>query len=390
MHTLETRPLSQYSCYNIPAQHLVWQSILGDDSLLYNYLAKPLLFRMDPEHAHEFAASLLDNPLAQPFFSANRSLQGTSSPRLKTSLCGIPLDNPVGLAAGFDKNATMYHRLHNLGFGFVEVGTVTAKAQDGNPKPRLFRLPADQALINRMGFNNHGVEVVAKRLAAGKTPLPLGGNIGKSKVTPLEEAIEDYATSFDLLKPLVDYFVVNVSSPNTPNLRKLQEKRPLLELLSHLKGRNTDPAKPILLKIAPDLSDHQLADIVDVITQVELPGVIATNTTIDRSGLSTSAARIEAIGAGGLSGKPLKGRATDVIRFLRQHLPPQTELVGVGGIFNGADAYQKIRAGAGTIQIYTGFVYGGQNTVFRICRELDQLLKRDGFKSVADAVAVDL
>lgn len=354
--------------------------------MFYKFLAKPLLFQMDPEQAHEFAAGMMGNPLATPFFAANRLLNSFSSSRLKTDLCGIPLENPVGLAAGFDKNATMFTSLHKLGFGFVEVGTVTGKAQPGNPKPRLFRLPKDEALINRMGFNNHGAEVIAGRLRSGKTHLPLGGNIGKSKVTPLEEAMDDYAFSFDLLQPLVDYFVVNVSSPNTPNLRKLQEKEPLMELLAHLQERNKKDPKPILLKIAPDLTENQLEDIVDVVEQVGLPGVIATNTTIERGSLTTSQSRVEEIGAGGLSGKPVRQRATEVISFLRRHLPANVQLVGVGGIFTAEDAYEKIRAGANTVQIYTGFVYGGQNTVFSICRGLDKLLKRDGFASVKDAV----
>ncbi len=357
--------------------------------MLYEFLAKPLFFRMDPEHAHEWVVGALRQPLLRPWFLANQACFAFRSPRLATSLCGIPLAHPVGLAAGFDKNATMYDQLHRLGFAFVEVGTVTAEAQPGNPRPRLFRLPADQALINRMGFNNDGAAAVAARLAARKAQVPLGGNIGKSKVASLDQALDDYGRSFDLLKPHVDYFVVNVSSPNTPNLRKLQEKGPLLELLAFLEARNRDPKLPLLLKIAPDLNDHELGDIVEVVEQVGLAGVIATNTTISRAGLQSEAARVEAIGAGGLSGRPVRVRATEVVRFLRRNLPKQVEIVGVGGIFDGADAYQKIRAGARTVQIYTGFIYRGPNAVFDICRQLDRLLERDGFTSLEAAVGVE-
>lgn len=357
--------------------------------MFYDYLLKPFFFRMDPEHAHEWVVGALRQPLLRPLFMAHQAAFSSSSSRLATSLCGIPLAHPVGLAAGFDKNATMYDQLHRLGFAFVEVGTVTAEAQSGNPQPRLFRLPEDEALINRMGFNNDGAAAVSARLAARKACVPLGGNIGKSKVTPLDQALEDYAYSFDLLKPHVDYFVVNVSSPNTPNLRKLQEKGPLLELLAFLDRRNRDPKLPLLLKIAPDLNDHELGDIVEVVEQVGLAGVIATNTTIARTGLRSDAAQVEAIGAGGLSGRPVRARATEVVRFLRRHLPKDVEIVGVGGIFDGADAYEKIRAGARTVQMYTGFIYRGPGAVFKLCRELERLLARDGFARLSDAVGVD-
>jgi dihydroorotate dehydrogenase len=351
---------------------------------------KPILFQMDPERAHNFAASAMRSPLFSPYLSLNQSFSGFQDSTLATDLCGIPLTNPIGLAAGFDKNASMYPALHRLGFAFVEVGTVTRHAQAGNPKPRLFRLPTDEALINRMGFNNDGADVIAGRLQEQQARVPLGGNIGKSKVTPLEEAQDDYAYSFQLLKPWVDYFVVNVSSPNTPNLRKLQERGPLKELLLRLSELNTDPKLPLLLKIAPDLNFDQLGEIVEVVGEAGIDGVIATNTTISRDGLKTPENRVEAIGAGGLSGKPVREMSTEVIRFLRQHLPEKVTVVGVGGIHNGADAYEKILNGARCLQIYTGFVYGGPNTVYRICRELSKLLKRDGYTKLSDAVGAAL
>lgn len=358
--------------------------------MLYKYLLRPLMFQMDPESAHNFAASMMGNPLAIPGLLANKMVCGFHNPMLRTHLCGIPLENPVGLAAGFDKNAHMYSRLHHLGFAFVEIGTCTAHAQPGNPKPRLFRLPEDQAIINRMGFNNEGTEAVARRLQQAKAQVPLGGNIGKSKITELDDAISDYETSFKLLQPLVDYFVVNVSSPNTPNLRQLQEKKPLADLLNHLMGLNAADPKPLLLKIAPDLNEHQLGDIVEVAEETGIQGVIATNTTISRDGLSTPKQRVEEIGAGGLSGRPVHDMSNEVLKFLRRNLPEKIELVGVGGIFNGEDAYRKIKAGARTVQVYTGFVYGGPNMVNDVNRELTKLLKRDGFKNLEDAVGADL
>ncbi|MDJ0838676.1 MAG: quinone-dependent dihydroorotate dehydrogenase [Acidobacteriota bacterium] len=358
--------------------------------MLYEWLIKPCLFRVDPEKAHHFAVSLMAGSLTQPFFSVNRMLNGFRSERLRTDLCGIPLENPVGLAAGFDKNAVMYPNLHRLGFAYVEIGTVTAEAQSGNPKPRIFRLPEDNGLINRLGFNNDGAEVISTRLARRHAAIPLGGNIGKSKVAPLDRAVDDYTFSFNLLKPHVDYFVVNVSSPNTPDLRKLQAREPLQKLLDHLQQLNKDPQLPLLLKIAPDLNEDQLIEIVEVVTSSGIDGVIATNTTITRNNLKTSEKRVADIGAGGLSGAPVRDMATGVIAFLRKHLPRDIPIVGVGGIFTGADAYEKIRHGASCVQIYTGLVYGGQNTVFRILKELDRLLVQDGFQSVKDAVGVAL
>ena len=277
----------------------------------------------------------------------------------------------------------MVKGLHQLGFSAIEIGTVTHLPQEGNPQPRLFRLPKDQALINRMGFNNGGAHAVARRLPV--EGVVLGGNIGKSKVVPLEQARDDYQQTFHALHPHVQYFVVNVSSPNTPNLRKLQDKAPLTELIMALQSINR-PKKPILLKIAPDLTDPQLDDIVEVVQATDMDGVIATNTTIERSGLKTDAHRIEAIGAGGLSGAPVRQRSTEVIRLLRAQLPNTIDVVGVGGIFTGEDAYEKICAGANVVQIYTGFIYRGPATVIKILNELETCLKRDGHTSLRQAV----
>jgi len=279
---------------------------------------------------------------------------------LKREVFGLKFDSPVGLAAGFDKDAKLIDELACFGFGFIEVGTVTPKAQEGNPKPRLFRLAEDQALINRMGFNNEGLESMLKRLKKRKSQIIVGGNIGKNKLTPNEQATDDYLKCFHALKDHVDYFVVNVSSPNTPNLRELQEKKPLKRLLTAIKAANQahEAPKPILLKIAPDLTESQLLDIVEITKSVDLDGLIATNTTIDRSGLKTDANYVEKIGAGGLSGKPLQTRSTEVIRFLRSKLK-QTPIIAVGGIFKAEDAIEKLEAGAQLVQIYTGFVYEG-------------------------------
>lgn len=296
----------------------------------------------------------------------NRSFN-YKNPRLEKQVMGLKFQNPVGLAAGFDKDARLFNELGNMGFGFVEIGTLTPKAQDGNPKPRLFRLPEDNALINRMGFNNGGVLEAVERLKKRKTQTIIGGNIGKNKVTPNEKALDDYLFCFDQLFAYVDYFVVNVSSPNTPNLRALQDKEPLLKILNALQEKNAqkEQPKPILLKIAPDLTDGQLQDIVEIISESNIEGVIATNTTIDRSQLNTPKARVEEIGAGGLSGKPVQKRSTEIISFLRSKLPSKT-IIGVGGIFSPEDALEKINAGADLIQVYTGYIYEGPKMLKRI------------------------
>lgn len=289
-------------------------------------------------------------------------------PKLKRELFGLTFDNPVGLAAGFDKNATMFEDLAYCGFGFIEIGTVTPVGQDGNPKPRLFRLKEDQGIINRMGFNNHGVDAAVEQLKKRKTKLIIGGNIGKNKLTPNEEATSDYVKSFEKLFPYVEYFVVNVSSPNTPNLRSLQEKEPLTELLQTLQDLNAkkEIRKPILLKIAPDLTNEQLDDIIEIVDAVKLDGVIASNTTISRSNLKTDNGIVEEIGAGGLSGKPVRNRSTEVIRYLSTKSNKSFPIIGVGGIHSAEDALEKLDAGADLVQVYTGFIYEGPALMKRI------------------------
>lgn len=284
---------------------------------------------------------------------------------------GLNFKNPVGLAAGFDKDAKLYNELANFGFGFIEVGTLTPKPQAGNPKPRLFRLVEDESVINRMGFNNGGLDEAVLRLLRRKTDLVIGGNIGKNKVTPNEEALNDYLMGVEALHPVVDYFVVNVSSPNTPNLRELQEKEPLTKLLKAvLEKNNALGKKPLLLKIAPDLTEGQLDDIIDIINSLELDGIVATNTTISRDGLRAPKSKVEAIGAGGLSGKVLRERSTEVITYLRARLKDSIAIIAVGGIFTGADAREKLNAGADLVQVWTGFLYEGPAMVRRMLRNL--------------------
>ena len=301
-----------------------------------------------------------------------RALFSYRNPVLERELFGLKFPNPVGLAAGFDKDARLIDELSNLGFGFVEIGTITPKAQPGNPMPRLFRLPKDQSLINRMGFNNGGATAAVERLKRRKSGIIVGGNIGKNKATPNDRADEDYLACFRQLFDHVDYFVVNVSSPNTPNLRDLQEKEPLKALLSRLQKENDQQAKrkPILLKIAPDLTNEQLDDVVEIVMDTRIDGVIATNTTISREGLSTAEQQVNAIGAGGLSGRSVRRRSTEVIRYLHTKSGGRFPIIGVGGIFTAKDALEKLRAGAALVQVYTGFVYEGPAMVKRINRVL--------------------
>jgi dihydroorotate dehydrogenase len=340
---------------------------------MYKHLIRPILFFFDAEKVHHFVITLLaifcKIPFATKFLSF---VYEVNSPKLARTVMGLTFKNPVGLAAGFDKNATMVDEMAALGFGFVEIGTLTPKPQEGNPKPRLFRLSADQALINRMGFNNNGVTEAALRLAKRKTNIIIGGNIGKNKVTPNEDAVLDYLSAFETLFDVVDYFVVNVSSPNTPNLRELQEKEPLTKLLQTLQDRNLQKPKPkpILLKIAPDLTFSQLDDIVSIVKTTKIQGIISTNTTIDRSNLQTTNETLDKIGAGGLSGKPLNNKSTEVIRYLRQKLGTESVIIGVGGIFSPADAQEKLAAGANLIQLYTGFVYEGATLIQAINKSL--------------------
>jgi dihydroorotate dehydrogenase len=329
---------------------------------MYKFCIKPLFFLLPPEKAHYLAMDLLKMACMIPGLAlVLKKLFTVKDARLERTVFGLKFPNPIGLAAGFDKDARWVDQLDTLGFGFVEIGTVTPLAQPGNDKPRLFRLPQDNALINRMGFNNGGAIEAAERLRNRNSKILIGGNIGKNKVTENKDAVLDYLQCFDALYPVVDYFVVNVSSPNTPGLRELQDKVPLTALLSELMKRNLQQQKPkpILLKIAPDLSEAQLDDIVEIVTETRIDGVIATNTTIDRSGLNTPKNTLESIGAGGLSGKPLTDRSTEVIRYLVQKSNNGFPIIGVGGVHNAADAIEKLQAGAALIQVYTGFIYEG-------------------------------
>lgn len=352
-------------------------------SIMYN-LIRRFLFLFPTEGVHYFTMNFLK--LLCSLGIGRALLAAAFSPKpmgkSKWSVAGLRPKNPVGLGAGFDKNARYLRELEALGFGFVEIGTVTPLPQPGNDKPRLFRLPDDQALINRMGFNNDGVKRVAERLkkwkqqvenrSADKPRLIIGGNIGKNKVTPNEEAWKDYDSCFRELHPYVDYFVVNVSSPNTPGLRELQEKESLGKILRHLQMINNGKAvaKPILLKIAPDLTIDQVDDVIDLSLEIKLDGLVCSNTTINRAGLKTPADKLEAIGAGGLSGKPVRQRATDLVAYISQKAGGQIPIIASGGIFTGDDAKEKLNAGASLVQVWTGFIYEGPAIVKRICHTL--------------------
>ena len=352
------------------------------------YLLRDLLFHFPPEEVHYFSMSMLHKACSIPpikkIISKNFSFQ---HPSLEKELFGLHFKNPVGLGAGFDKNAAYLNELEALGFGFVEIGTVTPKAQPGNEQPRVFRLPTDKALINRMGFNNEGVMAVRDRLEkwndsrpacpVGRLSTPdsrliIGGNIGKNKITANEDAWKDYEICFNELFEVADYFVVNVSSPNTPGLRELQEKESLRKILAHLQNINQSKpkAKPLLLKIAPDLTKEQLDDIIDLSFEIKLDGLVATNTTIGRSRLTATDSRLNEIGAGGLSGKPLTARSTEVVNYLSQQTKQQIPIMASGGIFTGADAKEKLNAGAALVQVWTGFIYEGPMIVKNICKTL--------------------
>lgn len=333
-------------------------------------LLKTILFRFKPENAHHLTFWFLKLPGLAKIVGVFYKIE---HPKLERDLFGLHFKNPVGLAAGLDKNAIAFEEFGDLGFGFIEIGTVTPKAQPGNEQPRLFRLTKNDALINRMGFNNDGVNAAVQRLSKRKNNgLVIGGNIGKNKVTPNEEAVNDYIICFNELYDVVDYFVVNVSSPNTPNLRALQEKEPLMHLLKTLQQLNLtkNKAKPILLKIAPDLTNSQLDDIIDIIKETQIAGVIATNTTIGRDGLNYTKTEIETIGMGGLSGKPLTKRSTEVIRYLKQKSKGAFPIIGVGGIHSAEDAIEKLNAGADLIQLYTGFIYEGPKLIKSINKKI--------------------
>ncbi|GAB4025671.1 quinone-dependent dihydroorotate dehydrogenase [Spirosoma koreense] len=349
---------------------------------MYKRIILPFLFRFDAETIHHTVSTILKIALAIPGISAIcRKIYVLEDKRLARTVFGLTFPNPVGMAAGFDKNGELISELSDLGFGFVEIGTVTPRPQPGNPTPRLFRLKTDLGLINRMGFNNKGVGPAAGRLRQfannrGNRRVIVGGNIGKNKDTPNENALSDYLISFRELFDTVDYFVVNVSSPNTPGLRDLQEREPLTKLLSALQQENRQhpTTKPILLKIAPDLTNGQLDDIIAIVTETGIAGVIATNTTIRRDNLATDPQTVAQMGAGGVSGLPLRERATDVIRYLHQQSGGSFPIIGVGGIFSAEDAQEKLNAGASLVQVYTGFIYEGPG----LAKKINQGLVRIG------------
>ncbi len=336
---------------------------------MYKILIRPILFLFDPEKVHHFTFSLLKFVFKIPFKGKIiKKIFEVNNKSLERTLFGLTFKNPIGLAAGFDKNAILFDELSNFGFGFVEIGTVTPKAQIGNPKKRLFRLVEDKAIINRMGFNNDGVQAIVERLKKRNSNIIIGGNIGKNKATPNENAVDDYLICFNELFEWVDYFVVNVSSPNTPNLRALQDKEPLTNLLNILQQENSAKAKskPILLKIAPDLTDDQLLDIIDIVKTTKIAGIVATNTTISRENLKSE----NKTETGGLSGKPVTQRSTEVIKFLAEKSNKAFPIIGVGGIYSAKDAQEKLDAGADLIQLFSGFIYEGPSLVKRINKSL--------------------
>lgn len=349
-------------------------------SLFWNKFVRPALFALDAENAHELGMKGLRS-------GASRLLAG-KAPKFDLGPIqrfGLPFSNPLGMAAGFDKNGVAVNQLADLGFGFVEVGTVTLKAQPGNPKPRMFRLPKDKALINRLGFNNDGAEAVADRLRKLDRKCVVGVNIGKNKDVANEEAVENYLATLEIVHPVADYVAVNISSPNTPNLRELQKSDSLEMLVNALQARNREwGEKPLLVKIAPDLSDQEIEAAVDICLRHEVAGIIATNTTISRTGLETT--DVERIGAGGLSGRPLAKRSTEVISTIYKYSNGNLPIIGVGGIFDANDAFEKIAAGASLLQAYTGFIYGGPGFAHRINSGLSRLLKERGFGKLDEAV----
>ncbi|HOP03745.1 MAG TPA: quinone-dependent dihydroorotate dehydrogenase [Tenuifilaceae bacterium] len=340
---------------------------------MYKHIIRPILFTLQPETIHGIVVSLLKIGFKVPFLkSILRSFYAVDSPKLQRNVFGFEFKNPVGFAAGFDKNAEFFNELECFGFSFVEIGTVTPKPQPGNQKPRSFRLKKDSALINRMGFNNKGVIRVKSNLEKKKKKLVIGGNIGKNTITPNNIAVEDYVQCFTELYHFVDYFVVNISCPNIANLKELQEKenqRKILLALVKLRKKQNQ-YKPILLKVSPDLSELQLSDSIEIAQEVGIDGFVATNTTISREGLMSQPDEVEKIGNGGLSGKPLSQKSTEVIRFISKQTGGKMPIIGVGGIMDAKDAIEKIDAGASLIQVYTGFIYEGPGIVKKICKEL--------------------
>src|SRR5689334_10581221 len=350
--------------------------------MVYRSLVRPLLFRLPAETAHELALHSLS--LVPPSLIARR----VDDPKLIIKRFGLTFSNPIGLAAGFDKNGIALRPLAALGFGFIEAGTVTYHPQPGNPRPRLFRLSEDQALINRAGFNNEGAAAFVKRVERNRPDCVLGVSIGKSKITPLEEATEDYLASFELVYNVADYVAVNVSSPNTPQLRELQQSQQLEALLAALQTRRRELQKyvPLLVKLSPDLERRDLETIVEVIERLKIDGVIATNTTVSRENLRTNMKRVAACGEGGLSGRPLRDTSTRMIATLYELTGGRIPLIGVGGVFTAEDAWQKIAAGASLVQLYTGFIYQGPRIVQQINEGLARILEREGFANLEAAV----
>jgi len=360
--------------------------------MVYRALVRPLLFSLPPETAHELALHSLS--LLTPQIITSLLGRSYTNPSLSVDRFGISFPNPVGLAAGFDKNGIALDGLAAIGFGFIEAGTVTMHPQPGNPRPRLFRLPEDRALINRAGFNNEGAAAFAKRLAKRKPNCVLGVSIGKSKIASLDQATEDYLSSFELIYRVADYVAINVSSPNTSQLRELQQADQLSSLLIAVQKRNRELQQvhqrprpiPLLVKLSPDMSREQLEMSVDVLVRLKIDGIIATNTTTSRDDLSTPGARVAAVGEGGLSGAPLRAKSTQTIKDVYQLTKGRIPIIGVGGIFTAEDAWEKIAAGASLVQLYTGFIYRGPNVAREINEGLAQILKREGFSNLDAAI----
>ena len=360
--------------------------------MVYRSLVRPLLFRLPPETAHELALHSLSR---LPSSVLNKLVGGYECDQGPGVKCfGLSFRNAVGLAAGFDKDGVALQPLAALGFGFIEAGTVTFHPQPGNPRPRLFRLAEDKALINRAGFNNAGAAAFAKRVEKERLPCVLGVSIGKSKITPLEQANEDYLASFELVYPVADYVAVNVSSPNTPQLRELQQAEQLWSLLKALQAKNRElqtvhqraQPMPLLVKLSPDLTPEQLEALVDVIVSLRIDGIVATNTTIAREPLVADRARVAALGEGGLSGAPLRAKSTRIVAQLYRMTQGKVPIVGVGGIFNAEDAWEKIAAGASLVQLYTGFIYRGPGIARDINQGLERILQREGLSNLGEAV----
>ncbi len=340
---------------------------------MYRRFLRPLFFLFPPEFIHRMVSMFLITLFRIPFASTvTKKIYRVSHPALKRDLFGLRFPNPVGVAAGFDKEARLYNALANFGFGFVEIGTVTPVGQKGNPRPRLFRLPKDKALINRMGFNNEGVEIFAKNLKKRHPKVIIGGNIGKNTATPNEKAIHDYRRCFEVLFDLVDYFVINVSCPNIKGLRDLQDKDNLLALLHAIQKINFSKPKqkPILLKISPDLNEQQLDNVLSIVHETKIDGIVAANTSSRREQLSVNKEKLERIGQGGLSGKPLQNKSIRIIEYIHQKSNGQIPVIGVGGIFTHDDALKAIQAGASLVQVYTGFIYQGPSIAKNINKHL--------------------